>query len=62
MIMRDLLAQSEKNISESILYDDFKLLINVPMDQIKARLVKWSSESRLESAAAIYEKSLSIGI
>lgn len=56
MIMRDLLAQNEKNISESILYDDFKLLINVPMDQIKARLVKWSSESRLEPAAAIYEK------
>ena len=58
MIMRDLVARNEKNTSEGTLYGDFELLLDVPMDQIKARLVKWSSESRLESAAAIYEENI----
>ncbi|CAI4054832.1 DNA-binding protein kinase TEL1 SKDI_02G0220 [Saccharomyces kudriavzevii IFO 1802] len=58
MIMRDLLDRDALDLSKSMLYRNFKSLLDVPIDQIKARLVKWSSESRLESAAAIYEENI----
>ncbi|CAI4054602.1 hypothetical protein N7582_000112 [Saccharomyces uvarum] len=58
MIMRDLLDYDKTDLSESEQYNDFKTLLDISMDQVKAHLVKWSSESRLESAATIYEENI----
>ena len=59
MCIRDSLLDYDKtDLSESEQYNDFKTLLDISMDQVKAHLVKWSSESRLESAATIYEENI----